>query len=81
MKRLMDTGEISITIKSNGRTVPNSNKIETALKKILQVSGEMRRARVEKDANLSAVLYGPVVLRAESIQDTILAQKNNCTLF
>lgn len=75
MKRLMDTGEIHITVKSAGETVANSDELEQGLKTILRVSGEAKRARVEKDANLSAVLWGPVCLRAESLDDLIATQK------
>jgi len=71
MKRLMDTSEIGIEIKENGAKIASSDRIEEGLKKILRVSGELKRARIEKDANLSAVLYGPVVLRAESVDDLI----------
>lgn len=75
MKRLMDTGEIHVTIKSGGEDYHASDKLEAGLKTILRVSGEMKRARVEKDANLSAVLWGPVILRAESTADLVTAQK------
>jgi len=76
MKRLLDTGEIHVEIKSEGKTYQASDKIEEGLKAMLRVSGEMKRARVEKDANLSAALWGPVVMRAESVDDLITAQKN-----
>ena len=60
MVRLLDTSEIHIIAKSGGVEVTNKDKIEKALKSILRVSGEYRRARIESDAALSAVLYGPV---------------------
>jgi hypothetical protein len=76
MVRLLDTSEIHIIAKSNGEDAHNKDKIEKALKSILRVSGEYRRARVESDAALSAVLYGPVVLYSESVDDIITVNKN-----
>jgi len=77
MKRLLDTSEIHVTITdASGDTHPNSNKIERALKQILDQSGMMRRARVEKDLNLSATLYGPAVIAAEKVDDLITVQKD-----
>lgn len=69
MVRLLDTGEIHITAKAKGEKADTSDKIEAALKAMLRVSGEYRRARVESDAALSAALYGPVVLYSESVAD------------
>lgn len=75
MVRLLDTSEIHITVKdTGGEKHPSSDKIELALKAILRVSGEHRRARIESDSALSAVLYGPVVLYSESLDD--LAEVN-----
>lgn len=71
MVRLLDTSEIHIIAKSNGAEADHSDKIEKALKSILRVSGEYRRARIESDAALSAVLYGPVVLYSESVDDLL----------
>lgn len=76
MKRLLDTSEINIQVKVGDTTAPESAKIEKGLKRILEVSGQMKRARVEKDANLSAVLWGPVVARAEALDDLIQVQKD-----
>ncbi len=76
MVRLLDTSEIHITAKSKGEDDTHSDKIEKALKAILRVSGEYRRARVESDAALSAVLYGPVVLYSESLDDLQAVNKN-----
>jgi hypothetical protein len=75
MKRLLDTSEVHITIKAKGDKHPKSDDIENGLKKILSVSGEYRRARIDKDAILSAILYGPVVLGAESVDDMLAVQK------
>lgn len=75
MKRLMDTSEIHINIKSDGDKHSKSDDIEEGLKKILSVSGEYRRARIEKDAVLSAILYGPVVLGSESVADMLAVHK------
>lgn len=69
MVRLLDTGEIHITAKAKGQKADNSDDIERALKAMLRVSGEYRRARIESDAALSAALYGPVVLYSESVND------------
>jgi hypothetical protein len=77
MKRLLDTSEVHISINVKGEPAPHSARIEKGLKQILAKSGEHRRARVEKDLNLSAVLYGPAVLAAESVDDLIAAQKND----
>jgi hypothetical protein len=76
MVRLLDTSEIHITAKSGGEDADHSDKIEKALKSILRVSGEYRRARIESDAALSAVLYGPVVLYSESMDDLITVNKD-----
>jgi len=71
LKRILDTSEIQIKIKVKGDLAPQSDKIEDALKTMLRVSGEYRMARIEKDTNLSAALYGPAVLLVESVQDLI----------
>jgi hypothetical protein len=75
MKRLLDTSEIQIQIKERGEKSQYSDAIEKGLLHILQQSGMFRRARIEKDLNLSAVLYGPAVLAAESVDDLITQQK------
>lgn len=75
MKRLLDTSEVHVKVTINGgETAPNSDTIEDGLLRILTQSGIMRRARIEKDLNLSAVLYGPAVLAAESVQDLLTVQ-------
>jgi hypothetical protein len=71
MKRLLDTSELQVKVLEGNMPSRNSDKIEAALKRMLDVSGEGRDARVESDAMLSAVLYGPVVLAAEAIQDSL----------
>jgi hypothetical protein len=77
MKRLLDTSEVHIKVTvSGGETAPQSDTIEDGLKRILTQSGIMRRARIEKDLNLSAVLYGPAVIAAESVQDLLAVQKD-----
>ena len=76
MVRLLDTSEIHIIAKSGGEKADHSDKIEKGLKAILRISGEYRRARIESDAALSAVLYGPVVLYSESMDD-IIATNND----
>jgi len=76
MTRLLETGEIHITAKSNGEEADNSDKIEKALLSMLRISGEYRRARIESDAALSAVLYGPVVMYSESVDDLLEVSKD-----
>lgn len=71
MKRLLDTSEMQVKVLEGKKSSRNSDKIEAALKKILDVSSEGKQARVESDAMLSAVLYGPVILAAESVQDSL----------
>lgn len=75
MKRLLDTSEMHAEIKEGDDTSGNSDKIEKALKKMLTVSSEGKTARVESDAMLSAILYGPVIVYAEAVSD-LLAVKN-----
>lgn len=79
MKRLLDTSELFIRIKSKGDKDQHSDEIETGLKRILYESGMYRRARIERDASLSAVLYGPVVLTTDSVQDMIDVQSDPIT--
>lgn len=76
MKRLLDTSEIHVKITTNGDPSPKSDQIERGLLNILDQSGALRLARVEKDLNLSAVLYGPAILAAESVDDLIKVQTN-----
>lgn len=71
LKRILDTSEIQIKVRAAGQEVSKSDKIEAGLKTILRVSGEYRIARIEKDSNLSASLYGPAVLLVESVQDLV----------
>ena len=70
MQRLLNTSEFHITVKDTDE-VRGADEIEEGLKAILRVSGEGRRARIESDAALSAVLYGSVTLYAESISDLL----------
>jgi hypothetical protein len=71
MVRLLDTSELHIKINDGGKESQNADQIEAGLKAILRVSGETRRARIESDSALSAVLFGPVVLYFESVDDLI----------
>jgi hypothetical protein len=75
IKRLLDTSEVHIQLKANGDKAADSDQVERALKTILTQSGTYRRARVEKDLNLSAALFGPAVIGCESVKDLALAQK------
>ncbi len=71
MKRLLDTSDMNVKIFDNGIASRESDNIEKGLKRILDVSGEGKDARVESDAMLSAVLYGPVILSADSLTDML----------
>lgn len=68
MKRILDTAKIHVDIEGRGG---NKDKVEKGLKKMLAVSGEYKPASVEKDTNLSAVLYGPATLMVEAVHDLI----------
>jgi hypothetical protein len=72
MHRLLDTGDIQIEVKSKdgGRV----DQLEDGLKAIIKASGTNGLASVTSDAMLSAVLYGPVVLYAESVDDLLAAK-------
>lgn len=74
LKRILDTSEIHITVKEKGEKARSSDKIEAGLKTMLRVSGEYKSARPEKDTNLAAVLYGPVVLAVDGVDDLITAK-------
>ena len=77
MKRILDTAEIQIKVCDyEGQPVGDSDKIERALKGILKTSGEYRQARIEKDTNLSAALYGPATLSVESVDDILTTIKD-----
>ena len=71
MQRLLNTSEFHITVKDTDE-VRGADEIEEGLKAILRVSGEGRRARIESDAALSAVLYGSVTIYAEAISDLLM---------
>lgn len=75
MKRLLDTSDLHVKVLENGNASKKSDQIELALKRMLDASGEGKGARVESDAMLSAVLYGPVVLGAEALQDVLAMKK------
>lgn len=81
LKNILDTSEIHIKVKDRRKKgqdkVQASDKIEAALKTMLEVSGEYRIARTERDSNLAAILYGPVVLSADSVDDLIAAKTRN----
>ena len=76
MKRLLDTSEIHVKVLVDGEPSPKTDQIERGLKHILNESGKLRIARVEKDLNLSAVLYGPAIVAAESVDDLLAVQTN-----
>lgn len=76
MVRLLDTSEIHVEVRDGNESAPKSDKIEAALLTMLRVSSEFRRARVESDAALSAVLYGPVVMYSESVADVQTTAKS-----
>lgn len=78
LKRILDTSEIHIKVKErSGQVAQKSDQIEAALKTMLRVSGEYRSARAERDTNLAAILYGPVVLSVDSVDDLITAKTKN----
>ncbi len=78
LKRMLDTAEIHIKVKDQegekGKHA-NSDKIEAGLKAMLKISGEYKPARVERDTNLSSILYGPVILTCNSVDDLIETKK------
>lgn len=75
LKRILDTSEVHIKVKDRkGKPSSASDKIEAALKAMLKVSGEYKPARAERDTNLAAILYGPVVLTVDSVDDLITAK-------
>lgn len=81
MKRLLDTSEIHVKVTTRGGDkAEQSDKIEKGLLHMLAQSGMLRRARVEKDLNLSAVLYGPAILAVERMDDLIAVQKNPASI-
>lgn len=77
LKRILDTSEIHIKVKDkkakDGKHI-NSDSIEAGLKEMLRISGEYKQARIERDTNLSAILYGPVVLSVDRVDDLIAAR-------
>lgn len=72
--RLLNTSEIGITMREGDVSSPASDRIERGLKKIMEVSGEGRRARLLSDATLSASLFGPVILTADFYADRLAAK-------
>lgn len=72
--RLLDTSELNVEIRT-GKGGERVDELENGLKAIVKHSGSNGLASVTSDAMLSAVLYGPVVLYAESLAD-LLAAKN-----
>lgn len=74
LKRILDTGDIQIKVKNKAGKVDKADKIEAGLKTILRVSNEQRQASVEKDQNLSAILFGMNVLTVEGLDDLITAR-------
>jgi len=56
LKRLLDTSDLHVKVLEGSKTSRNSDKIERALVRMLDASGEGRNARVESDAMLAAVL-------------------------
>lgn len=73
LKRILDSGDVQVSVKGKGG---NPNKVEDGLKRILELSGRNRIVSIEKDLNLSHVLYGPGVLTINLVDDLIEAQKN-----
>ena len=73
-KRLLDTSEIGVNMMENNQPSRNSDKIERGLKRVVEVSGEGRRARVLSDAALAVSLYGPCILAADMYSDMLMAK-------
>lgn len=71
MVRLLATSDIHVTVKDGKGKSQSSDKIEDLMKQILRASGESLRARIEDDASLDAVLFGPVVMYHESLDDLL----------
>ena len=71
LKRLLDTSDLHVKVLEGSKSSRNSDKIERALVRMLDASGDGRNARVESDAMLAAVLYGPVILSADSVTDLL----------
>ena len=69
MQRLMKTSKLGFEAESDSKV--DSNKVEEALKWWWKVSGEVQRASPLSDAALSAVLYGPIVMTVEFVDDLI----------
>jgi hypothetical protein len=79
LKRILDTSEIHIKVKDGKEDAQHSDKIEAALKTMLRVSGEYKAARNERDTNLAAILYGPVVMTVNSVDDLIISKTKDYT--
>jgi len=73
MVRLLETSTLSIHVPDADQA--DSENIEKACKAMLRVSGEFRRARIESDAALSAVLYGPVTMYGETVDDLMAVKR------
>lgn len=73
LKSILDSGEVHIDIQGEGGDV---DTVEAGLKTILAESSQNRIASVDKDLNLSHVLYGPGVLTVNLVDDLIEAQKS-----
>ena len=69
MHRLIKTSVINVGIEDADKGA--ADQIEKGLKSILRVSGENRRATVESDLALAAVLFGSAVAYTESIDDLL----------
>lgn len=70
MQRLLNTSDVHVEIKDSDET-RDASEIKEGLKAILRASSRGRRGTIQSDAALSAVLYGVVVLYAESIDDLL----------
>lgn len=77
LKRILDSGDVQVTVKGKGG---NPDKVEDGLKHILKTSGEYRIVSVEKDLNLSHVLYGPGILTVNLVDDMIESLKSPADL-
>mgnify|MGYP000087123667 CR=1 FL=1 len=75
-KRLVDTSELHVDVVEGTQSSKNSDKIERALKKIVDESAKGTKSRIVSDASLETNLYGPVILFAEFMQDKVTAAKS-----
>lgn len=75
ISRLVNTSEMHVQVIEGENSSKNSDKIERAARRIVEVSGEGKKSRILSDASLASSLYGPVILFAEMMEDKLAAAK------